>query len=386
MAVAPRHPLAYRRGLMARGRRDGILIAGGGLAGCLAALALARHRPEVPFLIVEENETFGGESYRLFADADLQEDGRALIEPIVTGRWPGFYVAFPGLTRNLKAGQSGFAAADLHAYMLATLSEKQYRLGTRVVAVREDSLVLDGGETIKAEGAIDARGAANLSTLDLLYEASLERDYRFKAPHRVDRPVLIDATVEQAGGLRFVRCIPVAEDRLILADVCFSERAQPDPKAGPRLDAYVKARGWQKKAILAERATARPLPFGGDFAAFWRLGGHRGAKLGLRGGFVHPATGTTISDAAAMALLLTEQRDFSGEALHDLLAAEALHLWKRREPLRAVTAAFAAAPGEERRAIAESLYRLDPGLISRLRADRLGLLDRMRIQKALKGG
>ena len=130
----------------------------------------------------------------------------------------------------------------------------------------------------------------------------------------------------------------------------------------------------------------RPLPFGGDFAAFWRLGGHRGAKLGLRGGFVHPLTGATVADAAEMAMLLTAQRDFSGEALHDLFAAEALHLWKRREPLRAVTAAFAAAPGEERRAIAESLCRLDPGLISRLRADRLGLLDRMRVQKALKGG
>ena len=65
--------------------------------------------------------------------------------------------------------------------------------------MREDALVLDGGETIKAEGAIDARGAANLSTLELLYEARLERDYRFKAPHRVDRPVLIDATVGPGG-------------------------------------------------------------------------------------------------------------------------------------------------------------------------------------------
>ena len=49
---------------MARGRRDGILIAGGGLAGSLAALAMARHRPEVPLLIVEERETFGGDGYR----------------------------------------------------------------------------------------------------------------------------------------------------------------------------------------------------------------------------------------------------------------------------------------------------------------------------------
>ena len=68
---------------MARGRRDGILIAGGGLAGCLAALALARHRPDVPFLIVEEEERFGGDAYRLFADADLHADARALVEPFV---------------------------------------------------------------------------------------------------------------------------------------------------------------------------------------------------------------------------------------------------------------------------------------------------------------
>ena len=147
----------------------------------------------------------------------------------------------------------------------------------------------------------------------------------------------------------------------------------------------MKARGWQKKRLLAERTISRPLPLGGDFAAFWRLGGHRVAKLGLRGGFVHPLTGATVADAAEMALLLTGQRDYSGEALHDLFAAEARALWKRREPLRAVTAAFAAAPAEERRALAESLCRLDPAVISRLRADRLGMLDRLRVQKALKG-
>ena len=371
---------------MVRGRRDGILIAGGGLAGCLAALALARHRPELPFLIVEEKQTFGGDGYRLFADADLHADARALIAPFVTGHWPGFYTAFPGFTRKLRAEQSGFAAADLHAHMIAALTEKQYLLGTRVVAVREDALVLDGGETLKAQGAIDARGAANLSTLDLFYEAGLERDYRFRAPHRVDRPVLIDATVDQAGGLRFVRCIPVEEDRLVLADVCLSDRAEADEGAGARLDAYVKARGWQKKRLLGERTTSRPLPLGGDFAAFWRLGGHRVAKLGLRGGFVHPLTGATIADAAETALLLAAQRDFSGGALHDLFAAETRTLWKRREPLRAATAAFAAAPAEERRALAESLARLDPAIITRLRADRLGLLDRMRVQKALKPG
>lgn len=371
---------------MARGRRDGILIAGGGLAGSLAALAMARHRPEVPLLIVEERATFGGEGYRSFLEAELGEGGGVLAGPLAIDRWPGFYVAFPGFSRKLKADMAGFGAEDIHRAVTQALKPKSYRLGTKVVAVREDALVLDGGETIRAEGAIDARGVTAMSTLDLLYEVRLERDYRFGAPHRVDRPVLIDATVGQSGGLRFFQCVPLSAERLLVADVCVSERSQPDEGAAARIAAYVKARGWARPRARGERAAVRPLAVGGDFAAFWRQSGARAAKLGLRGGFVHPVTGRTIGDAAAMALLLAEQRDFSGNALHDLFEAEAKQLWKQREFLRGVTAALAAAPPEDRRAIVERLYRLDPALIRRLQADDgLGLLDRWRVGKALRG-
>src|SRR3954464_3173694 len=224
---------------MARGRRDGILIAGGGLAGSLAALAMARHRPEVPLLIIEERETFGGEGLRIASDTELGEDGAALVGPLAIDRWPGFYVAFPGFSRKLKAGMTGFGAQDIHRAMIQALAPKSYRLGTKVVAVREDALVLDGGETIKAEGAIDARGPTTMSTLDLLYEARLERDYRFGAPHRVDRPVLVDATVDQIGGLRFFQCVPLSEERLLVSEIGISERTQPDEAAGARLQAYV---------------------------------------------------------------------------------------------------------------------------------------------------
>ena len=87
-----------------------------------------------------------------------------------------------------------------------------------------------------------------------------------------------------------------------------------------------------------------------------------------------------------MGLLLTRQHDFSGAALHDLFEGEARTLWKKREPLRAITGALAAAAPEERRDLLARLYALDPALIARLRADGLGLLDRVRLQRALKGG
>lgn len=360
------------------------MIAGGGLAACLAALAMARLRPEVPLLIVEESERFGGEGFHNFADAELGQDGAELIGPLALERWPGFYVAFPGFSRKLKAEWAGFAAADIHRAMVETLTPKQYKLGVKVVAVREDALVLDGGETIKAQGAIDARGAASLSTLDLLYEARLERAYRLAAPHRVDWPVLIDATVDQAGGLRFMQCVPLSQERLIVADVCVSERGQPDERAGERLDAYLAARGWKNRKTEASHARVRPLPVGGDFAAFWRLGGARVAKLGLRGGFVNPLTGRTIADAVRTARLLAEQRDFTGTMLHDLFEAEAKQLWKKREFQRTIAGALAKAAPEDRRALLERLYRLEPGLIARLQSDQLGLIERMRVQRALR--
>lgn len=370
---------------MPRGKRDGILIAGGGTAGCLAALAMTRLRPDVPILIVEERDTFGGSRERVLFDAELGIDEAELVAPLAAQRWPGFYVAFPGFSRKLKGGLFAFGADALHRAMTETLRPDQYRLGTRVVAVREDALVLDGGETIKADGAIDARGAANLSMLELLYETRLERDYRMAAPHKVDRPVLVDVTGEHAEGLGFAQCVPLSEDRMTLADVAVAEHSQPDGQAGVRLDRYLAKRGWAGAKIEAERVVARPLPFGGDFGAFWRIGGARVAKFGLRGGFLHPATGRTIADAARSALLLTQQRDFSGPALHDIFEAQAKALWKKREPMRAFNAAIAAAPGGARGAILARLYGLDPGLIARFQADTLGLLDRRRVQQVLRG-
>lgn len=370
---------------MARGKRKGVLIAGGGLAGSLAALALARLRPDVPLLIVEEKETFGGDRFRTLFGGPIGESGRDLVLPFLEHRWPGYYVSFPGESRKLKSAFGGFGAESLHRAMVAALKPDQYRLGTKVVAVREDALVLDGGETIKAEGAIDARGAANLSMLDLLFEARVERLVRLKAPHRLDRPVLIDATIDQSAGFSFMRAFPLGEDRLLVAKALVSERSLPNDAADARIDHYLRLRGWQTAEVEAQMPVVRPLPVDGDFDAFWRIGGARAAKLGLRGGFLHPATGSTITDAVRNALLLAEQTDFAGAALHDLFEQEAKKLWKSRQPLRDFNSALKAAAPADRRALVHRLYRFDPVTIGHFHGDRLDLIERMRFRRAFRG-
>lgn len=369
---------------MARGRRQGVLIAGGGVAGCLAALALARRRPDVPLLIVEERETFGGPGFHHYFEDELEEGARALVDDLAVARWPGFYVAFDRFNRKLKAPCGGLDGPALHRAMVETLAPNQYRLGVKVVAVRDDALVLDGGEELKAEGAIDARGAANLSQLDVGYEARLERRYRFAAPHGVDRPVLIDTTANGGSGAGFFQVAPLDAERLIVADISLAARNLPGEQAAARLDHYVSLRGWRGGEIEDGAVVTRPLPRGGDFAAFWRIGGARVAKLGLRGGFVHPVTGRTVADGAHAAMLLAEQQDFSGAALHDLFEEEARRLWRGREFLRGIGKSLAATEAKTDRLAA--LFALDPGLLVRFHADRLGLFERMKVQRAATGG
>ena len=152
---------------MARDKRDGLLIAGGGLAGSLVALAMARVRPEVPILLVEEGESFGGDELHGFFAGDIEGGDLWLAEPLAGHAWPGYYVAFPGLRRKLRTDCGAIEPEAIDRAVRETLRPDQYRLGTKIVAVRDNELILQGGEKIRADGAVDARGAANLSMLEL---------------------------------------------------------------------------------------------------------------------------------------------------------------------------------------------------------------------------
>lgn len=369
---------------MATGKRDGLLIAGGGLAGSLAAIAMAKRRPEVPILLVEESDRFGGDHVTSFFGTEIDEAQRWLVDPLVTHHWPGYYVAFPEQSRKLKAEIGSFASERLDQAVRAALKPDQYRLNTKVVAIRDNELVLPGGEKIRADGAIDARGAVNLSTLDLGWRRSVARQYRFPRPHRVDLPVLADATVDQLDGYRFVQCLPLSEDRLLIEDNVYADGADIDVAAvGARLDAYLLKRGWKGGVLEREQAGALPIALGDDVHPLWRSGGARVARLGARGGFFNPVTGHAIADSVRAASLLTEQRDFDGALLHDAFEAEVGQMWRKREFYRSFNSLLFQTPAWDRHKVMASFYRLDQSLIARFHAGQLGVLDRMHIQSGV---
>jgi lycopene beta-cyclase len=370
---------------MAREKNHGLLIAGGGVAGSLAALAMARLRPEVPMIFVSEAGDLAAERTHILLDQGLSEEERALASPLIEKSWDAHYVSFPNGSRKLKLRCHAITGARVDAAVREALRPEQIRAEDRIVAVRDRSLLLHGGETLAGDGALDARSWAHQTTLELGWRKTLARTYRFTAPHRVDLPVAVDATLDGEGGAGFFACIPFDERTLRIERV--EVRAAPEldeAAAGVRIDSYVAKRGWGGgEMVVGEESSAAPLALGGDFGAYWRIGGARVAKLGARGGFFHPATGSTFPDALRTALLLTRQRDFSGEALHDLFEEQAVALWRKREYYRAFNQLLLQPNGGD--AVLEGLYGLDAALVGRFFAEELGLFDRRRVMAAAGG-
>ena len=152
---------------MAKGRNHGLLIAGGGVSASLAALAMARLRPEVPMLLVPEAEGLGGNRTLLLFDEGLTDEERDLVAPLIAESWDSVYTAFPGKSRKLKLAVHAITPERIEAALREALRPDQIRIEDKIVAVRDTSLLLHGGETILGLGALDARTWAHQTMLEL---------------------------------------------------------------------------------------------------------------------------------------------------------------------------------------------------------------------------
>jgi lycopene beta-cyclase len=191
----------------------------------------------------------------------------------------------------------------------------------------------------------------------------------------------MDAKVAQIDGYRFVYCLPFAATRMFVEDTYYSDTPDLDRGAlAARIDSYVGARGWRVDRLVREETGVLPVAMGGDFEEYWRSGGNKVAKAGMRAGLFHPTTGYSLPDAVRTASLIAGATDLSGAALHDLTYGLARSTWRKRGFYRMLDRMmFKAAEPAERYRIFERFYRLDPHLIGRFYAGHSTPFDKARL-------
>lgn len=357
-----------------------IALVGGGLANTLIALRLGALRPELSLAVIERDTRLGGEHTWSFHATDLTADQRAWTDHLVVHRWPRQEVRFPAYTRTLGLGYRSITSARLAEVATRRLGAALVP-GATVTSVEDGGVGLADGRRIEARAVIDGRGPAPSGALNLGWQKFVGREVRTARPHGLAHPVIMDATVAQHDGYRFVYLLPFAPDRLLIEDTYYADTPELDvPALGARIDAYAADHGWSIAATVREERGVLPIALGGDIEAFWGEDGAATARSGLRAALFHPTTGYSLPDAVALADAIAALARPDGPALSALTRARSVLLWRRRAGYRLLNRMlFRAARPSERWRVLERFYRLPEALIARFYADRLTLADRARI-------
>jgi lycopene beta-cyclase len=363
------------------GRACDIAIVGGGLAGGLIAFALRRARPDISVRLIEAGPTLGGNHRWSWFASDLSPEGEALMAAFPTVRWDGGYdVAFPAYRRHLPTPYRSLASADFAAALARELDPETIVAGQTVEALAPDGVTLAGDARIVARTVIDCRGFAPTPHLFGGWQVFLGRHMRTAASHGVERPVIMDATVDQRGGYRFVYILPLAADELFIEDTYYQDAPRLDrPALVRRIDDYCASHGWSGET-LGEETGILPVLTGGNFARWQserRVAGV--ARAGAHAGFLHPLTSYTLPFAVETALAVARDADLPGSAMAAMLEDWARAHWRKTGFYRRLGAMLFAAEPAQRRRVFERFYRLDARLIERFYAAQSTAVDRLRV-------
>jgi lycopene beta-cyclase len=354
------------------------IIVGGGLAGGLAAYRLATLRPEIDVLLLESAEAAGGNHTWSFHAGDLSPAQHRWLSPFVDHRWPRYEVRFPRRARVIETGYASISSLRFSAVLREALGDRLV-CGVPVRALRADGVDLADGRSIAASAVVDARGYRPDAALDVRFQKFVGLELSIGAPGP-KMPIVMDATVPQKDGYRFVYTLPFAEDRILVEDTYYSDGPEtPEQALADGIRAYAQSKGWSPAEILRREAGVLPIALGGDLKAYLAQAGGV-VPLGLRAGLFHPTTGYSLPDAVRTADLIATQPDIATAPLAAAVTRHSLAEWRARRIFRLLNRLLFLGAGDgERRDILEHFHRLPDTTIARFYAARLSSADIIRI-------
>jgi lycopene beta-cyclase len=356
-----------------------VILAGGGLANGLIAWRLALRQPGLRILLLEQGARLGANHTWSFHDSDLDAAQRAWIAPLVSHRWPRYEVVFPDHARTLEGGYASIASHDFADVIEAALGQS-LRLNARIAAVSPTRVELDSGEVLQARAVIDGRGMRPSARLALGWQTFLGQEVRLAAPHGLTAPIIMDASVEQQGGYRFVYVLPFDAHRLLIEDTHYVDSAAWEPdRLRANIAAYAQARGWRIERVAREEEGRLPIVLAGDFDDYWNdLAGQ--PSVGLRAGLFHSTTGYSLPHAVRLAERIAGMRDADAAGLFATIRDEAKREWRRQRFFRLLNRMLFLAGSPDRRwRVMQRFYRLPASLIAHFYAGRLSLGDKARL-------
>lgn len=367
-----------------------IVIVGAGLSGLLTAWRCLDVNPELSIEVVEASDRIAGDHTWSFNLTDVAEELRDWIKPFIAYRWDSYDVKFPKRERTLDitycTGNSDTLRACVQPHIES--GRLKVRLNTSVETLGSDYVVLKGGEKLSAKCVLDARGFEPNEDVFLGYQKFVGHVIKTKAPHGVKRPIIMDATVEQLGGYRFVYCLPYSDTELLVEDTYYTDG--PDLRS-QEVDARIKdyitdQLGVDQYEVVRRETGVLPITLAVDEAHGIDISMEKteAARLGMTGGYYHAVTGYSLPEAVKSAnvvcdMIVKNKPDFGAAVLHEMAYHRVDHYHEEKFLRLLNRMLFRAAKPEKRYAVLERFYGLSEGIVERFYRNRLTKGDKLRI-------
>ena len=363
-----------------------MVILGAGLSGLLTAWRCLELNPKLKITLIDANSEIAGDHTWSFNLNDIDTELQKWVRPFIAHQWDAYDVKFPTRQRTLNITYCTGNSETLKSCVrpLIDSGRLSLKLNSRVQDIGEDIVFLEGGEEIQSALILDARGFEPNPERYLGYQKFVGHVIRTEQPHGVERPIIMDATVPQLGGYRFVYCLPYSDTELLVEDTYYTDGADmKSQEVDARIRDYIESQLNITSYEVARRETGiLPITIAIKPDVYAPM------SIGIRGGYYHAVTGYSFPDAAKVADRLAHQillLGNGGQKITNRNLQLAMHNMQREHYsserfFRLLNRMlFRAAKPQERYMVLQRFYGLGEGLIERFYAGDLTWRDKVRI-------
>ena len=366
--------------------RENMVILGAGLSGLLTAWRCLELNPKLKITLIDANSEIGGDHTWSFNLNDIDTELQKWVRPFIAHQWDAYDVKFPTRQRTLNITYCTGNSETLKSCVrpLIDSGRLSLKLNSRVQDIGEDIVFLEGGEEIHSALILDARGFEPNPERYLGYQKFVGHVIRTEQPHGVERPIIMDATVPQLGGYRFVYCLPYSDTELLVEDTYYTDGADmKSQEVDARIRDYIESQLNISSYEVARRETGiLPITIAIKPDVYAPM------SIGIRGGYYHAVTGYSFPDAAKVADKLAHQilslvnggQKITNRNLQLAMQNMQREHYSSERFFRLLNRMlFRAAKPQERYVVLQRFYGLGEGLIERFYAGDLTWRDKVRI-------
>ena len=364
-----------------------MIIVGAGLSGLLTAWRCLDVNPDLMVMVIEASDKIAGDHTWSFNLTDVDESLHDWIKPFIAYQWDSYDVKLPKRERTLDITYCTGNSETLRACVQPHIESGRLdvKLNTRVIDLQADHVILANEQKLSTKCVLDARGFEPNENVFLGYQKFVGRTIRTKEPHGLKRPIIMDATVEQLGGYRFVYCLPFTQHEVLVEDTYYTDGAElSENEVTARIDDYINAKGWGEHELVRQEKGVLPITLAVEKRSIFLPSTVMSTpQIGIRGGLYNAVTGYSFPEALEFAdhfSIELHNRFNEHKYFPAFINGYREGHWIRERFLRLLNRMlFRAAKPEERYTVLQRFYGLNQGLIERFYAGKLKWYDKARI-------